>query len=329
MSDTNPTDQNRSAPDREGSGAGEAVAEISVYEKSVDDKSADQISVDENSGSDDGSSGDGGDGGVRVSAASAEDHEVVAEGLVAVAEQLRPGALEALLFASGEPVPLQTLCRLIGATKGQTEEALKKLAGNLAEIGRGVELVEVVGKFQLRTKQSFGPQIRVLRAEKPKRLSPAALETLAIVAYRQPVVKSDIERIRGVDTTPTIKTLIERGLIQIVGHQQTVGSPALYGTTEEFLKVFGLKDLAALPTLREVGMIEAEPGDEGEEDGQSVEKNGEGEGANGETESRGAGSEASGSEGDISGGASVQGVEPGGQRESSREASQAEVGASQ
>ncbi len=215
------------------------------------------------------------------SVAKAEENEGIADGLMAVVEDLRPGALEALLFASGEPVPLQTLCRLIGATRGQTEEALKKLAGSLSEIGRGVELVEVAGRFQLRTKQSFGPQIRVLRAEKPKRLSPAALETLAIVAYRQPVVKSDIERIRGVDTTPTLKTLIERGLIHIVGHQQTVGSPALYGTTEEFLKVFGLKDLAALPTLREVGMIEAEPGDEGEEDGQSGGKNGEGEGASG------------------------------------------------
>lgn len=218
---------------------------------------------------------------------SSDDKEGLAEGLVAVSEELRPGALEALLFASGEPVPIQTLCRLIGATKAQTEESLKRLADSLAAIGRGVELIEVAGRFQLRTKQSFGAQIRVLRAEKPKRLSPAALETLAIVAYRQPVVKSDIERIRGVDTTPTIKTLIERGLIQIVGHQQTVGSPALYGTTEEFLKVFGLKDLAALPTLREVGMIEAEPGDDGEEDGQSVEKNGQGEGENSGSEIRG------------------------------------------
>jgi segregation and condensation protein B len=97
-------------------------------------------------------------------------------------------------------------------------------------------------------------------------LSAAALETLAIVAYRQPIVRSDVEKIRGVDCTPTIKTLLERGLIKILGHQASVGQPALYGTTEEFLKLFGLNSLSELPTLRDLQELERDPGESEEVD---------------------------------------------------------------
>ncbi len=82
------------------------------------------------------------------------------------------------------------------------------------------------------------------------------METLAIVAYRQPIVRSDVEKIRGVDATPTLKTLIDRGFIKIVGHQETIGQPALYGTTQQFLEVFGLSSLAELPTLRDLQQLE-------------------------------------------------------------------------
>lgn len=316
MSDTNRLEQDGSAALTEDGNPGVAKTMIEVTEENVSERGTENADVAGESVAGESVVGESVAG--KLVADSSDDNDGVAEGLMAVSEELRPGALEALLFASGEPVPLHNLCRLIGATKVQTEDALKRLSDNLAELGRGVELVEVAGRFQLRTKQSFGAQIRVLRAEKPKRLSPAALETLAIVAYRQPVVKSDIERIRGVDTTPTVKTLIERGLIQIVGHQQTVGSPALYGTTEEFLKVFGLKDLAALPTLREVGMIEAEPGDDGEEDEQSVEKNGQGQ-RQGQEQGEDTGTVeqlagATGAVGEISGG-SQNGIQNGSLRE--------------
>jgi segregation and condensation protein B len=96
---------------------------------------------------------------------------------------------------------------------------------------------------------------------KPRRLSQAALETLAVIAYQQPVVKSEIDKIRGVDVAPTIKTLLERKLVKILGYQASVGQPALYGTTEDFLSIFGLSSLAELPTLRDLKALVREPGE--------------------------------------------------------------------
>ena len=125
----------------------------------------------------------------------------------------------------------------------------------------GFELVKIGDGFHFRTKPLFGGFIRELKATKPKKLSPAALETLAIIAYRQPIVRSDIEKIRGVDVSPTIKTLLERNLIKISGHQATVGQPALYATDEEFLKIFGLSSLQELPSLRDLKELEKEPGE--------------------------------------------------------------------
>ena len=125
----------------------------------------------------------------------------------------------------------------------------------------GIELVCIAGKYQFRTRGKFGSFIREMRAGRPRRLSGQALETLAIVAYRQPIVKADVEKIRGVDATPTIKTLLERKLIKIVGHQASVGQPALFGTTEEFLKLFGLSSLTELPSLRDIKELESDPGE--------------------------------------------------------------------
>ena len=96
-------------------------------------------------------------------------------------------------------------------------------------------------------------------------MSGPALETLAVIAYRQPIVRSDMEKIRGVDVTPTLKTLLDRRLIRIVGHQETVGQPALYGTTDDFLKVFGLSSLSQLPTLRDLKELDSDPGEIPEE----------------------------------------------------------------
>jgi segregation and condensation protein B len=126
---------------------------------------------------------------------------------------------------------------------------------------RGIEVVVVAERLQLRTKAAYAEFVRALMVVKPRRLSQAALETLSVIAYRQPVVKSEIDKIRGVDVAPTIKTLIDRKLIKILGYQASVGQPALYGTTEEFLQVFGLAGLSDLPALRDIKSLAKEPGE--------------------------------------------------------------------
>ena len=122
-------------------------------------------------------------------------------------------------------------------------------------------------KLQLRTKALYASYVRQLMAVKPRRLSQAALETLAVIAYQQPVVKSEIDKVRGVDVAPTVKTLLERNLVKILGYQASVGQPALYGTTEEFLHVFGLPALSALPAMRDLKALVKEPGEAQSEDG--------------------------------------------------------------
>jgi segregation and condensation protein B len=109
-------------------------------------------------------------------------------------------------------------------------------------------------------------------AVRPRKLSQAALETLAVVAYQQPVVKSEIDKIRGVDVAPTIKTLLERKLVKIIGYQASVGQPALYGTTEEFLQVFGLPALSALPSIQDLKALVREPGEAQVEQDESAEQ---------------------------------------------------------
>lgn len=179
--------------------------------------------------------------------------------------------IEAVLFASGEELPLRRLAELAGLTTTCAKKAIAALVDELAMAARGVELVEVNSKYLLRTKAACAAAVRALKAAKPKRLSAAALETLAVIAYRQPVVKSDIEKIRGVDTTPTLKTLTERGLIKVAGYQATVGQPALYGTTDEFLKIFGLRALPDLPSIREFIRLARDPGEgNSEEEGEVV-----------------------------------------------------------
>lgn len=176
--------------------------------------------------------------------------------------EVDPAALiEALLFAHGDPVNKQKLRTATGLSPESFDQALIDLEARLSEIESGVEMVVVADKYQLRTKNEFASYIQRMKTSRPRRLTPAALETLAIVAYRQPIVKSDVEKIRGVDATPTLKTLLERGVIRIVGHKDAVGQPALYGTTEEFLKIFGLGSLAELPTLRDLKELEEDPGE--------------------------------------------------------------------
>lgn len=170
-------------------------------------------------------------------------------------------SIEAVIFGHGTVISKAKIMEILKLDVEEVNQAIGNIREKYASEDRGIELCEVSGGVQFRTKSEFGHLLRELKRELPKRLTTAALETLAIIAYRQPIVRSDIERIRGVDVTPTIKTLLERDLIKIIGHQQTVGQPALYATTDEFLSIFGLDSLTALPTLRDIAELDSDPGE--------------------------------------------------------------------
>ncbi|HLK10412.1 MAG TPA: SMC-Scp complex subunit ScpB [Candidatus Binatia bacterium] len=164
------------------------------------------------------------------------------------------GVLESLLFAAGAPVTVARLVEALGGPgRAEVVAALEALAAGYEREGRGLRLARVAGGYQLRTPPEHGPWVRRLLGQRPPRLSRATLETLAIVAYRQPCTRVDVEAIRGVDADAVLTTLVERRLVRIVGRKEAPGRPLLYGTTREFLELFGLPDLGALPPLREVG----------------------------------------------------------------------------
>jgi segregation and condensation protein B len=166
--------------------------------------------------------------------------------------------LEGLLFAAGAPVPVARLVEALdGPDRKQVMRALDALDARLAEDGRGLRLMRVAGGYQLRTLAEHGPWIRRLLGGKPPRLSRALMETLAIIAYRQPSTRPEIEAIRGVDVDGVLSTLLERRLVRIVGRKEAPGRPILYGTTKDFLEVFGLPDLEALPPLKDLGELAA------------------------------------------------------------------------
>lgn len=188
--------------------------------------------------------------------------------------------VESLLFMSGEPLTLERLQEILERiNKGRILNTLSALRNQYDQNGHGLQLVEVAGGYQLVTRPECSPWIK--RLEKVKsglRLSKPALETLAIIAYKQPVIRAEIEQVRGVDSMGVIKTLLERHLIKINGRRDAVGRPIVYGTTKDFLMNFGLKSLSELPTLRdfqEIARTEGEGGEEGEENS-SQEENGNG-----------------------------------------------------
>ena len=161
--------------------------------------------------------------------------------------------LEALLFVSAEPLPLPRLVAAMGqVSKGEVEEALHHLGRALDQEGRGVRLVAVAGGYRLVTKQDYAPWVKRLdKAKTAAKLSRSALESLAIIAYKQPLVRGEIEEIRGVEASGVLRTLLERKLVRIVGRKEVPGRPIMYGTTKFFLEHFGLSDLSQLPPLRE------------------------------------------------------------------------------
>jgi len=164
--------------------------------------------------------------------------------------------LESLLFVADGPLTLQRFAEALeGVDKKQIGAVLTELQSELEANQRGVRLVEVAGGFQLRTPKENADWVKKLLGGRPPRMSRATLETLAIIAYKQPITRAEIEAIRGVDVDGVVTTLLERGLIRAVARKDVPGRPFLYGTTSEFLELFNLKDLTQLPTLKETDEI--------------------------------------------------------------------------
>jgi segregation and condensation protein B len=183
----------------------------------------------------------------------AAGEEAGAEGVAGLPDAL-PGRLRSILgsvlFASDKPLPIKRLKELTGERDGKAIRAALELLMEAFQ-GTGVVLVEIGDGFSLRTDPENGAWVQKQSVAKPVRLTRAQLETLAIIAYRQPVTRPEIDEIRGVDCAGTVKMLLERGLLRVLGHREEVGRPQLYGTTEHFLEFFNLKSLTELPTLRE------------------------------------------------------------------------------
>jgi segregation and condensation protein B len=171
-------------------------------------------------------------------------------GRFATPERAR-AVVEALLFAAEKPLDFAALREITGMDEPLVKQAIEALQQRHSAGASGTVLVEVAGRFQLRTDPELAAYVRRMLQVKPLRLTRAALETLAIVAYRQPVTRPEVEDLRGVDSGAVLKALLERKLIRILGKKDEPGRPLLYGTTKEFLELFTLRDLTQLPTLRE------------------------------------------------------------------------------
>lgn len=158
-------------------------------------------------------------------------------------------ALECLLFVAGEPVPATRLAECLGLELADTVELIADLQAEYDNGGRGLQIREVAGGYQMCTRPQFAGYIESFLQPDLPALSRAALETLAIIAYRQPVTRADIEYIRGVKVDGVLNTLLNRNLIKEIGRKEAPGRPILYGTTQRFLELLGLKDLSQLPPV--------------------------------------------------------------------------------
>lgn len=189
-----------------------------------------------------------------IEPAAAEEEEAPAP---PPAHEAIRGAVEAVLYAAGEPLSLRDLKKILPEVP---PEDIKQCLEELLELyrgeGRGLHIIEVAGGYQITTRPEFHERVSSLFQYKPpSRLSIQALETLATIAYRQPVTIPEIQELRGVRSASVIRTLLEKKLIRIVGRKNVVGRPVLYGTSKEFLLRFGLKDLGELPSLEDMAEV--------------------------------------------------------------------------
>ncbi|MFH0959251.1 MAG: SMC-Scp complex subunit ScpB [Pseudomonadota bacterium] len=161
--------------------------------------------------------------------------------------------IEGLIFCNPGPLSLDSIKKALPeASRGEINKTLEELEREYLERNRGFNLIRVQGGYQFRSLPEIAPWIQAPRDLKPWRFSRAALETLAIVAYNQPVTKNQIERIRGVECSSPLKNLIERELVTVIGRGEVLGRPLLYGTTKMFLRMFGLNELGDLPKLPDI-----------------------------------------------------------------------------
>jgi segregation and condensation protein B len=186
-----------------------------------------------------------------ASGGEASDDEVAPGGKPRELAELM-AVCEALIFVSDEPLPVKALADLLGEERGWVQMAVEELAREFNERGGGLMLREVAGGWQFATRPEHHEHIRAYLKSKPSaKLSLAALETLAVIAYKQPVTVPEILEIRGVQSSSAIKTLLDKRLIIAKGRKETVGRPMMYGTSKEFLMQFGLKDLTELPNVED------------------------------------------------------------------------------
>jgi segregation and condensation protein B len=178
------------------------------------------------------------------------------------AEQAGPGRerlkciIECLIFASDIPLTVERIRQVLEDLQPrQIRELVEELAEEYRTSPRGIYIREVAHGFQFCTRPEFAPLVHQLRKSKPYHLTQPTLETLAIIAYKQPVTKAEIELVRGVDCTGVVKSLMDKKLVAIQGRKEVIGRPFLYGTTPKFLEVFGLETLASLPTIEEIKQL--------------------------------------------------------------------------
>lgn len=169
------------------------------------------------------------------------------------AEEIKP-IVESLIFAAEEPVTLRKLADIIGDVEhNKILEAVAHLKNDYEAQGRSFQIEEVAGGYRFYTKPDYYEWIAKLRKKSGEaRLSQASLETLAIIAYKQPVLRADVEAIRGVQSGQIIRLLMEKDLVKVAGRDESLGHPLLYGTTKRFLEYFGLKDIHDLPKIEEL-----------------------------------------------------------------------------
>ena len=205
----------------------ETESEIIIHDADAEDRAARAVETDETT-----------------------DDEIAPSGPRSMAELM--STIEALVFVSEEPLPAKTIAEVLDEERGYVEMALEELAKEFNERNGGLLLREVAGGWQIATRPEYHEHVRAFLKSRPSaKLSLAALETLAVIAYKQPVTIPEIMEIRGVQSPSAIKTLLDKRLIVAKGRKETIGRPMMYGTSKEFLLQFGLKDLTELPNVED------------------------------------------------------------------------------
>lgn len=164
-----------------------------------------------------------------------------------------PSIIEALLFSTDQPLTTKRLTDILDEEKGEILGAVEQLRGEYDRTGRAFQIEEIAGGFLLLSRREYHSWVaRLEKKVQESKLSPAAMEALSIVAYKQPILRSTIEAIRGVESSQMLRSLMEKGLVKVVGKDETLGRPLLYGTTKRFLDQFGLRSLRDLPRTQEL-----------------------------------------------------------------------------